>query len=883
MRNHKVPRLRVLAFVAALAAVVLVPVGLTAASVSEVGSSPDTTGGAMTQDGLGSWFVELTGAPTAEGGNANDLSAKQQKLFADAKAAGVSLKQRYAFQKLWNGVSVDVATGQLDAVLALPNVAAVYPVGTVSIPETRAASLPDLETALKMTGADIAQTELGYTGKGVKVAVMDTGTDYNHPDLGGCFGAGCRVAKGWDFVGDSYNADPSTTAYQPVPSPDPNPDDCNGHGTHVSGIVGANGAVKGVAPDVTFGAYRVFGCAGSTTDEIMIAAMERALDDGMQVLNMSIGDAFNNWHQSPTGQAATNLVKKGMVVVASIGNSGANGVWSGGVPGMGDKVIGVASFDNTHVALTTFTVTPANVTAGYGNAAGSPPAPTTGSLPLARTGTPASAADACAVTGALPDLTGKAVLIRRGTCGFYEKSRRAQLAGASAVVLYNNVAGRFSPSVAIVAGAADGNPVTIPVVAVSDAEGVAINNAIAAGDQTLNWTDDTGSFVNPTGGLISSFSSYGLEAELDLKPDIGAPGGLIRSTYPLEQGGYATVSGTSMASPHVAGAAALVLQAKPNTGAQLMRDILQNSADPAPWFGNPTLGFLDNVHRQGAGMVDIDDSILAQTVVSPGKLALGETSAPVTKRISVWNRSKSAVTYDLSSVNALSTTGTFAVSFWTSDATVSFSSGSITVPAQATVNVDVTIAPPPGGPANAIYGGYVELTPTGGGQAYSVPFAGYNGDYQSIVPLTPTAAGFPLIGRLTACTIVRGLECTAGGSFANAAGGTFTMADAFNVPQLLLHFDHQVRKMKVEVKHTATGRTWHLAFNLDFLPRSSTSTSFFAFPFGGDTTGSNGKRAFKVPDGTYNFVISAAKAGGDPRNAAHWQELTTASFTIDRP
>jgi minor extracellular serine protease Vpr len=882
MRNHKVPRLRVLAFVAALAAVVLVPVGLTAASVSEVGSSPDTTGGAVTQDALGSWFVELTGAPTAEGGNANELKAKQNKLFADAKAAGIALKQRYAFQKLWNGVSVEVATGQLDGVLALPNVAAIYPVGTVSIPETSPASIPDLVTALKMTGADLAQTELGYTGKGVKVAVMDTGTDYNHPDLGGCFGAGCRVAKGWDFVGDSYNADPANPAFQPVPNPDADPDDCNGHGTHVSGIVGANGAVTGVAPDVTFGAYRVFGCAGSTTDEIMIAAMERALDDGMQILNMSIGDAFNNWHQSPTGQASTNLVKKGMVVVASIGNSGANGVWSGGVPGMGDKVIGVASFDNSHVALNTFTVTPAGLTIGYGNAAAAPPAPTSGSLPLAKTGTPATANDACTVAGPLPDLTGKAVLIRRGTCGFYEKSRRAQLAGASAVVLYNNVAGRFSPTVAVAAGS-DGNPVTIPVVAVSDTEGVAINNAIDGGPQTLNWTADTGSFVNPTGGLISSFSSYGLEAELDLKPDIGAPGGLIRSTYPLEQGGYATVSGTSMASPHVAGAAALVLQAKPNTGAQLMRDILQNSADPAPWFGNPGLGFLDNVHRQGAGMVDIDDAILAETVVSPGKLTLGETSGPVTKRISVWNRSKSAVTYDLSSVNALSTTGTFAVSFWTSDAGVSFSSSSITVPAQSTVNVDVTVTPPPGGPANAVYGGYVKLTPQGGGQSYSVPFAGYNGDYQSIVALTPTAAGFPIIGRLTTCTIVRGLDCSAGGSFANAAGQTFTMADAFNVPQLLLHFDHQVRKMKVEVRHTATGRMWHLAFNLDYLPRNSTSTSFFAYPFSGDTTGNNGKKTFKVPDGTYHFVISAAKAGGDPRNAAHWQELTTASFTIDRP
>jgi subtilisin family serine protease len=872
-----VPRLRVVAFIAALAAVVLVPVGLSAAaSNTQVGTQPDTMGGAVVQEGLGAWFVELSGAPTADGGNAADITAKQQKFFADAKAAGISLTQRHAFQKLWNGVSVDVSAGQLDAVQALANVTGVYPVGTVSIPETRAASIPDLETALKMTGADIAQSDLGYTGKGVKVAVMDTGTDYDHPDLGGCFGAGCRVAKGWDFVGDSYNADPSSALYQPVPSPDNDPDDCNGHGTHVSGIVGANGEVKGVAPDVTFGAYRVFGCEGSTTDEIMIAAMERAYDDDMDILNMSIGDAFNNWAQSPTGKASTNLVKRGMVVVASIGNSGANGVWSGGVPGMGDKVIGVASFDNSHVALTTFTVTPAGLTIGYANAAAAPLAPTSGSLPLAKTGTPTTVDDGCAAH-APGAFTGQAVLIRRGTCGFHVKALNAQNAGAAAVVLYNNVAGRFSPTVA-------GTPaITIPVVAVSDAEGVAINNAITAGAQTLNWTDDTGSFTNPTGGLISSFSSYGLGAELDLKPDLGAPGGLIRSTYPLEEGAYATISGTSMASPHVAGAAALILQAKPNTGAQLMRDILQNSADPANWWGAPALGFLDNVHRQGAGMVDIDDSILAETVVSPGKLVLGEGDAPVTKRISIWNRSKAPVTYDLSYTNALSTTGTNTVGFWTSDASVAFSAASVTVAPQATATVDVTVTPPSADPPAAIYGGYVELTPKNGGQSYSVPFAGYLGDYQAITPLTPTAAGFPIIGRLATCTIVRGLECTAGGTFGNAAGQTFTMADAFNVPQLLLHFEHQVRKMKVEVKQTATGRTWHLAFNLDFLPRNSTATSFFAYPFSGDTTGNNGKRAFKVPDGTYHFVISAAKAGGDPRNAAHWQELTTGSFTIDRP
>jgi subtilisin family serine protease len=125
------------------------------------------------------------------------------------------------------------------------------------------------------------------------------------------------VITGWDFVGDAFTG--SNT-----PVPDPYPDDCNGHGSHVAGIVGADGAVVGVAPDVTFGAYRVFGCDGSTTSDIMLAAMEMAYNDGMHVLNMSIGSRAQ-WPQYPTAAASSRLVKRGMVVVASIGNNGPGG------------------------------------------------------------------------------------------------------------------------------------------------------------------------------------------------------------------------------------------------------------------------------------------------------------------------------------------------------------------------------------------------------------------------------------------------------------------------------------------------------------------------------------------------------------------------------
>jgi hypothetical protein len=469
-------------------------------------------------------------------------------------------------------------------------------------------------------------------------------------------------------------------------------------------------------------------------------------------------------------------------------------------------------------------------------------------------------------------MTGKAVLIRRGTCTFYTKAFNAMSAGASAVVLYNNTAGRFSPTVA-------GSPaITIPVVAVSDTEGVAINDAIAAGAQTLNWQTGTGSFVNPTGGLISSFSSYGLSPDLAVKPDLGAPGGLIYSTYPLEQGGYTTISGTSMSSPHVAGAVALLLQAKPKTPSQAVRGILQNSAEPKPWWGNPGLGFLDNVHRQGAGMLRIDRAILATTKVEPGKIAAGEGQAgPWTETLEVENNGPATVTYDLSYVNALSTGGVITPSFFTSDASVAFGAPSITVPAGGSATVSATITPATG-PQYGQYGGYIVLTPRGGGQVIRVPYAGLVGDYQAIQVLT---GGFPYLGRLTSCTLLRGLDCYGTGSFNVLPGGaTFTMADAYNVPNLLVHLEHQVRTLRAEVFATG-GKAWHRAFDLEYVGRNSTSSSFFAFPWDGKTVAGN--KTYTVPDGTYVVKLSALKVLGDANNPAHWETWTSPVITIDRP
>src|SRR6185369_12387944 len=139
-----------------------------------------------------------------------------------------------------------------------------------------------------------------------------------------------------------------------------------------------------------------------------------------------------------------------------------------------------------------------------------------------------------------------------------------------------------------------------------------------------------------------------------LKPNIGAPGGNIFSSYPLELGGTASLSGTSMASPHVAGGVALVLEAQPSTPANAMMGKLQNSAKPKNWSLSPGLGLLDHTHRQGAGMLDIVGAVQATTSVQPSQISLGESQGgPKTVTLQVSNKGSSAVTYDLGHVSAV--------------------------------------------------------------------------------------------------------------------------------------------------------------------------------------------------------------------------------------
>jgi minor extracellular serine protease Vpr len=863
--------------------------------VDPLDPQPTADNGVEVDESATSWFVELAAPSTSDGGTAATVASSHDAFKNAAKARGASYTQRFEYGDLWNGFAVDASGADVTALRGLAGVKNLWPVATVSLPGPEAGEdeAIDLATAIQMTHADVVQNALGITGKNVKVAIIDTGIDYDNPDLGGCFGPSCRVFTGWDFVGDAFNADSTSRSYSPTPVPDPYPDDdCNGHGTHVSGIVGANGVVKGVAPGVRFGAYRVFGCEGSTTAAVMLAAMERVLADHMDVLNMSIGAAFQ-WPQYPTAVGADRLVTKhGVVVVASIGNSGPNGLYAAGAPGLGANVIGVAAFDNTIARLSSLTVSGVTAPIGYFQATASPVAPTSGTLPLAATGTPTTLGDGCVNPPAAGSMTGKAVLIRRGSlplpaaaCGFYLKAKAAQDAGASAVVLYNNVAGFVTPTVA-------GMPaITIPVVSVTADDGLAMYNRIVAGATTLTWTAELSNTSVSTGNLISSFSSFGPSPDLSLKPDIGAPGGFIYSTLPLELGGHGVVSGTSMASPHVAGAVALLLEARPKKlrelGPQRVLGILQNSAKPHAWSGNPGLG-LENVHRQGAGMLDILAAIEATAEITPGKLSLGESQAgPATRTLTITSLpgTGKTVTYTFDHEPALATNGAVNAPIVSSaPAAVSFSVSSVTVKNNQSGTVNVTITAP-ATPVSGIYGGYIKISGDDD-RVYRVPYVGFIGDYQAVQVLTGTRIAARQTGWTNVANVITPAFST------NLMNYRFTMGEKPNpggfghptftdVPNYELHFEIQPSRATFTA-YDATGRTpLGEALSFDNLPRSSTGTTFFAFAWDG-FVGPTGART-QLPNGEYVLKLTLVRALGDPANPAHVESFTFAKVNIQRP
>jgi hypothetical protein len=233
------------------------------------------------------------------------------------------------------------------------------------------------------------------------------------------------------------------------------------------------------------------------------------------------------------------------------------------------------------------------------------------------------------------------------------------------------------------------------------------------------------------------------------------------------------------------------------------------------------------------------------------------------------------VTYTIGHEPALATgANTFAPSFFAAFATATFSQATVKIGGKGhhddEESILVTFTPPPT-PAARLFGGYITFTPDDGGTVLRVPYSGYNGDYQAIVALAPTAFGFPWLAKLIGPNL-----------FNQPGGATYSLAGG-DVPFILLHFDHQVQRLTMEVFDVATGQSVGFASVDDFLPRNSSPTSFFAFTWDGTTMRRAGEPPRAVPDGQYRIELSALKALGDPNNPAHIEHWSSPQIGIDRP
>jgi minor extracellular serine protease Vpr len=207
---------------------------------------------------------------------------------------------------------------------------------------------------------------------------------------------------------------------------------------------------------------------------------------------------------------------------------------------------------------------------------------------------------------------------------------------------------------------------------------------------------------------------------------------------------------------------------------------------------------------------------------------------------------------------------------------VAFDKASVTVPGRGVANVWATINPA-SGPVYGQYGGYIVFTPQGGGQVYRVPFAGFVGDYQGIQVLTPTRCLQPRS---------RGLAVLYARSYGKVDGPedwVYTMQGE-DIPYFLVHFEHQPQLFTLEVFEADSGKSMFWAFQEEYLPRNSTTTGFFAFPWDGTTTsGKEGKAVFVMPDGDYVVELSVLKALGNKNNPDHWEKWTSPVIRIERP
>lgn len=592
------------------------------------------------------------------------IETAQKNVLSAIRTQGITYKEIYRVQRAYNGIWLRVKGSDVSALAAIKGVKAIHSVIHKELDHTTSVPLIGALQAWAGSGA--------YQGDGVKVAIIDSGIDYVHTNFGGpgvytgqdfttlsetgnLFPT-AKVVGGYDFAGDGYDANGASGSI--TPTPDPDPMDCGGHGSHVSGSVAGFGVLQdgstytetsgdtyadlaalstsayqtkfrigpGVAPKALLYSLRVFGCDGST--DLTEQAIDWALDpngdgnmsDHLDVINMSLGSSYGSEYDT-SAIASNNAAQMGIIVVASAGNSGDVNYITGS-PSVARNVISVASTVDEGAVVSGFDInsapslTPGTypaVEAGFGPAIGT--FSVTGDLALS---TPANGCGTAALTG----VSGKIALIDRGSCTFQEKVTNAEAGGAIGVLVANNLAGfPFT-----MAGAGS----TIPAMMTSLSMGNSLKADMGSGVVNVTLSDahrDALLLVDPTYlDTVSSFSSRGL-ARVDsrLKPDVAAPGDTIYSTAVGTGNQGVSFSGTSMSSPHVAGTMALLRQAYPTWSVAELKALLMNTANTNVW-GDTAHTIQHTPSRIGSGRISIPDALNSDVVVynagDPGQVSV---------------------------------------------------------------------------------------------------------------------------------------------------------------------------------------------------------------------------------------------------------------------
>ncbi len=446
-----------------------------------------------------------------------------------------------------------------------------------------------LDRSVPYIGTEIPRID-GIDGTGIKIAIIDTGVDFNHPDLFG-WGPDGKVIGGYNFIQE-----------------DKPPLDTNGHGTQVAGVIAADGQLVGIAPKAKILAYKVSEDGEGVSSELIIRAIEKAIDDGADIINISLGVNKTN---SKIDRAVNNALEKGIFVVTAAGNDGPE-FKTIGSPGrnFGSVTVGATYNNLTSSLVATLEVDekPYTVIPMVGST--KLEEPIIGKIIFGGFGKienlkEIDAKDAIVIVERGSDVEGELLY-------FSIKENNAANAGAKALIVYNDRSGIFLGEL-IHEFMEPGYKPRIPVVSIDREEGLEIKESIKNGNEA-----NMHLFYNPD--FVAHFSSRGPVSPFYIKPDIVAPGAYINSTQ--NNGGYNFTSGTSYAAPHVSGAAALLLQKNPELHHHEIKSLLLTTVEPV----SDAYGQEFSLHAAGAGRLDIGNAYGAKLIIIPPNFVVNVSS-----------------------------------------------------------------------------------------------------------------------------------------------------------------------------------------------------------------------------------------------------------------